>query len=225
MRPETALFKDRAHAGALLADKLKAFANRDDVMVIGLPRGGVPVAYEVARRLHAPLDVIVVRKLGVPGWEELAMGAVASGGVRILNDEVIQRAGITPLQIKTVTLRELDELRRREQAYRGRAGAPDVEGKTVILIDDGLATGATMHSAVRGLRPQDPAEIIVAVPVASGEACELLRSMADKVVSLLVPDDFGTVGQFYQTFGQTSDEEVTRLLGESHQHAHSPATG
>ena len=205
-------FQDRAQAGQNLAAELSRYAGRDDVIVLGLPRGGVPVAAEVARALGAPLDVMIVRKLGVPGWEELAMGAIASGGVRVLNDRVVRAEGVTESMIEEVAARELEELRRRETRYRGHRGAPEVAGKTVIVVDDGIATGATLKAAVQALRQQAPARLIVAVPVASADARASLEPMVDAFISLLTPSDFRAVGQWYTNFSQTTDEEVTRLL-------------
>src|ERR1700694_3139927 len=175
-------FRDRREAGRLLAAKLAAYANRPDVIVLALPRGGVPVAYEVARALGAPLDVFVVRKLGVPGYEELAMGAVATGGVRVLNDQFVKRLGIPEHIIDAVAARERRELARRERLYRGGRPPPDARGRTVILVDDGLATGATMHAAIEALRQQNPARIVVAVPAASAETCAALRAEVDDVI-------------------------------------------
>ena len=212
MTTEPLRFHDRVHAGRLLAAALTMYANRDDVIVLALPRGGVPVAAEVARELHAPLDVMVVRKLGVPGWEELAMGAIASPGVRVMNEDVVARAGITPEQIQDVTDREMKELRRRELAFRGHEGAPDVEGKTVILIDDGIATGATIHSAIRALKAQDPAALVVAVPTTSTDARDRLAPMVDEFIALTVPEPFYAVGHWFDDFEQTTDEEVQSLL-------------
>ncbi|MGZ3296426.1 MAG: phosphoribosyltransferase, partial [Xanthobacteraceae bacterium] len=176
------LFRDRREAGRLLADKLAAYANRPDVIVLALPRGGLPVAFEVARRLAAPLDVFVVRKLGIPGYEELAMGAVATGGVRVLNDQLVERLGIPDQMIDVVAARERRELARRERLYRGGRPPPDVRGRTVILVDDGLATGATMFAAIKALRQQNPARIVVAVPTASPETCEEMKARADDVI-------------------------------------------
>lgn len=187
-------------------------AGRDDVIVLGLPRGGVPVAFEVAKALAAPLDVIVVRKLGVPGWEELAMGAIASGGITVLNEPVLRSAEISRDDIDAVIAAQSQELRRREQVCRGHAGAPEIEGKTVLLVDDGIATGSTIRAAVRALRQQRPKKIVIAVPVAAADACRELRPMVDEVVALLEPDDFRAVGQWYANFNQTTDDEVTRLL-------------
>ena len=206
------LFRDRREAGRVLAEKLAAYANRPDVLVLALPRGGVPVAYEVARALGAPLDVFVVRKLGVPGYEELAMGAVATGGVRVLNDQLVERLGIPEHIIDAVAARERRELARRERLYRGGRPPPDVRGRTVILVDDGLATGATMHAAIQALRQQNPARIVVAVPTASPETCEEMKARADDVICAITPEPFHAVGRWYQDFSQTTDEEVAALL-------------
>jgi predicted phosphoribosyltransferase len=174
------LFRDRREAGRVLAERLAAYANRPDVLVLALPRGGVPVAYEVARALGGPFDVFVVRKLGVPGYEELAMGAIATGGVRVLNDQLVECLGIPAHMIDTIAARERQELARRERLYRGGRPPPDVRGRTVILVDDGLATGATMHAAIEALRQQKPARIVVAVPTASPETCEEMKAKADE---------------------------------------------
>ena len=206
------LFRDRRDAGRLLAEKLAAYANRPDALVLALPRGGVPVAYEVARALGAPLDDFVVRKLGVPGYEELAMGAVATGGVRVLNDQLVERLGIPEQMIDAVAARELQELARRERRYRGGRPPPDVRGRTVILVDDGLATGATMHAAIEALRQQKPTRIVVAVPTASPETCEEMKTKADDVICAITPAPFQAVGCWYQDFSQTTDEEVEALL-------------
>src|ERR1700726_2653501 len=203
------LFRDRREAGRLLAAKLSAYANRTDVLVLALPRGGVPVAYEVARALGAPLDVFVVRKLGIPGYEELAMGAVATGGVR-----VVRRLRIPEYIIDAVAARELQELARRERRYRGGRPPPDVRGRTVILVDDGLATGATMHAAIEALRQQHPARIVVAVPTASPETCEEMKTKADGVICAITPEPFHAVGRWYRDFSQTTDEEVGVLLAQ-----------
>jgi predicted phosphoribosyltransferase len=208
-------FRDRTEAGRVLAERLAAYADRPDVIVLALPRGGVPVAFEVARALHAPLDVFIVRKLGVPGHEELAMGAVATGGVRVLNDQVVRALRIPDSVINAVAAWELEELARRERLYRGDRPPPDVRGKTVILVDDGLATGATMLAAVKALREQHPERIVVAVPVASPDTCELLREEVDEVVCAVTPEPFYAVGLWYQDFSQTSDEEVRELLAQS----------
>jgi erythromycin esterase-like protein/predicted phosphoribosyltransferase len=210
MEPER--FRNRNEAGRLLAEKLTAYANRADVLVLALPRGGVPVAYEVARALGAPLDVFVVRKLGIPGYEELAMGAVATGGARVLNDQIVQRLGIPQSIIDAVAAREQQELARRERLYRGGRPPPDVRGRTVILVDDGLATGATMRAAIMALRQLQPTWIVVAVPTASPETCEELKAEADDVVCAITPEPFLAVGHWYEDFSQTTDEEVRDLL-------------
>lgn len=208
-----AAFRDRHDAGRRLAEKLTAHANRPDVTVLALPRGGVPVGYEVARALRAPLDVFVVRKLGVPGYDEVAMGAIATGGVRVLNDDLIERAAIPTYVIDAVAERERAELMRRERLYRGGRPPPEVRGRTVILVDDGLATGATMMAAIEALRKLDPARIVVAVPTASREACEEMRRQADEVICARTPEPFRAVGRWYEDFSQTSDAEVRELLG------------
>lgn len=205
-------FHDRAEAGRHLAARLRRFASRDDVVVLALPRGGVPVAYEVARALGAPLDVFVVRKLGVPGREEYAMGAIASGGVRVLNDDAIRWLGIPEEAIDEVARREQLELVRREHEYRGARPAPELGGRTVILVDDGLATGASMQAAVRALRARDPARIVVAVPTGSPQAGEMLRGEADEVIAVIEPENFQSVGGWYEDFSQTTDAEVRELL-------------
>ena len=247
------IFHDRTSAGRALARRLRPYAARPDVLVLALPRGGVPVAYEVARALRAPLDVFLVRKLGVPGQEELAMGAiatggvpvahevaaalgapldvfvtrklgvpgqeelamgaVASGGVRVLNELVLAETGVSERQLEAVTRGELAELGRQERAYRGMRPGPQLRDRVVILVDDGLATGASMTAAVRALRPLGPSRIVVAVPAAPAEACAQLTTLADEVVCLLTPRPFLSVGQWYEEFGQTTDEEVRRLLG------------
>ena len=221
------LFLDRRDAGRRLAAKIAGYSNRPDVLVLALPRGGVPVAYEVARALNAPLDVFVVRKLGVPGYEELAMGAVATGGVRVLNNEVVEGLGIPAPVIDAVAARERQELARRERLYRGGRPPPDVRGRTVILVDDGLATGATMHAAIEALRQQGPARIVVAVPTASPDTCEEMKKRADEVICAITPEPFHAVGRWYQEFSQTTDEEVRELLARQSKSdgetAHSPA--
>ena len=209
------LFRDRTEAGRLLAARLEQYAGKPDVMVLALPRGGVPVAYEVARALPAPMDVFIVRKLGVPGQEELAMGAVATGGVRVLNDQVVKGLGIPEYMIDAVVKWETEELKRRERLYRGDRPPPDVRGKTVILVDDGLATGSTMLAAARALRQQGPARIVVAVPVAAPDTCQLLKADVDEVVCAATPEPFYAVGLWYRDFSQTTDEEVRELLERS----------
>jgi erythromycin esterase-like protein/predicted phosphoribosyltransferase len=206
-------FRNRREAGRLLAEKLKSYAGRPDVLVLALPRGGVPVAVEVAQALGAPLDIFIVRKLGVPGYEELAMGAVATGGVRVLNEQIVGGLGLPEYIIDGVAAQEQQELARRERLYRGGRPPPDVRGKTIILVDDGLATGATMLAAVRALRQQQPARIVVAVPTAAAETCEELRKEVDEVICAMTPQPFEAVGRWYQDFTQTTDEEVRELLG------------
>jgi predicted phosphoribosyltransferase len=208
-------FRDRREAGRLLAEKLSAYANRSDVIVLALPRGGVPVAYEVARALNAPLDIFPVRKLGVPGHNELAMGAIAPGGVRVLNDEVVRALGIPDQAIDAVAAKEQQELARRERLYRGDRAPLDVRGKTVILVDDGLATGATMLAAIKALRQHQAERIVVAVPIAAPETCDQMRGHADDVICAVTPEPFYAVGLWYQNFSQTSDEEVRDLLNRA----------
>ena len=205
-------YRDRSEAGRYLAEKLADYVGRPDVLVLALPRGGVPVAYEVARALGAPLDVFLVRKLGVPGHEELAMGAIATGGVRVLNQRVLREAAIPPHEIEAVAAEEGRELARRERAYRGDRPPPGIRGKTVILVDDGLATGASMHAAVHALRQQGPRRVVVAVPVAAPETCEAFRAEVDEIVCAVTPELFYAVGLWYEDFSQTSDEEVRELL-------------
>jgi putative phosphoribosyl transferase len=205
-------YRNRVEAGRELAGRLTAYAGRPDVLVLGLPRGGVPVAYEVARALAVPLDIFLVRKLGVPGHEELAMGAIASGGVRVLNTEVVALLRIPPHVIDQVAAAETRELARREDAYRAGRPAPDPRGRTVILVDDGLATGSTMRAAVAALRRLEPARIVVAVPVAAAATCAELRDEADEVVCARTPEPFIAVGLWYEDFRPTTDEEVCELL-------------
>jgi predicted phosphoribosyltransferase len=204
-------FQNRAQAGRFLADKLEAYAGRDDVVVLGLPRGGIPVAFEVARQLRAPLAPFLVRKLGVPHHEELAMGAIASGGVCILNDRLIEHLNIAQRKIDEVIDRETRDLARREELYRV-APMPELRGRIIIIIDDGLATGASMRAAVTAAREQDPARIIVAAPVAARETCREFEEEADEVVCAQMPDEFEGVGQWYEDFSQTTDDEVRELL-------------
>jgi predicted phosphoribosyltransferase len=210
-------FRDRRDAGRLLAQRLAAYAHRSDVVVLALPRGGVPVAYEVARALHVPLDVFLVRKLGLPGHEELAMGAVASGGVRVLNRDVVEQLNIPAEVIDAVARRELQELERRERAYRGDRPFPEVRGKTVILVDDGLATGSTMRAAAEALRQQGPARLVVAVPAGSPETCDEFRNEVDEIVCGIMPDPFYAVGLWYDDFSQVTDDEVREILAEAQQ--------
>lgn len=207
-----AIFEDRAHAGRELARLLGRYAGRDDVLVLGLPRGGVPVAFEIAQALRAPLDVFVVRKLGTPGQEELALGAIASGGVRVLNDDIVGSLGLPQSAIDRIAAREEVELVRREQTYRGDRPLPPVHGQIVIVVDDGLATGATMRAAVAALRQMDCGRIVVAAPVGAAESVAALREIADEVVCAATPAPFYGVGMWYGEFAQTSDEEVRALL-------------
>jgi putative phosphoribosyl transferase len=217
------IFDDRTHAGRVLADALKGSVHAQEVVVLGLPRGGVPVAFEVARALHAPLDVFVVRKLGAPGQEELAIGAIATGGVRVLNQEAIHVLALSPETIDRVAQRELGELNRREQLYRGNRPPVDVEGRTVVLVDDGLATGSTMRAAAAALRQKNAARIVVAVPVAAPQTCEYLRDEVDDIVCAATPEPFFAVGQWYRDFSQTTDEEVRELLDRAVEFNHQPA--
>jgi predicted phosphoribosyltransferase len=207
-------FADRVEAGKLLGEEVvRRIGKRADALVLALPRGGVPVGYEVARALGAPLDVFIVRKLGVPGQEELAMGAIASGGVRVLNDEVLRFVPISKSTIDMVAEREARELERRETSYRGNRPPLDVTGKTVVIVDDGLATGSTMRAAVRALQEMKPREIVVAVPVAAPSTCAEFRGSVDEMICLRTPEPFQAVGLWYEDFSQTTDEEVHALLG------------
>ena|SRR5438094_3068453 len=205
-------FANRSEAGRLLAEKLEKYAGRDDVVVLGLPRGGVPVAYEVAKHLNAPLDVFIVRKLGVPGFEELAAGAIASGGVRVLNEDVMRAIPHADETIEVVTARETAELERRDRAYRDGRPPPELCDRTVILVDDGLATGATMRAAVKALRERSAAKVVVAVPVGPPDTCQELAQQADETICLSTPPFFQAVGQYYEDFSQTSDDDVRELL-------------
>ena len=209
------VFRDRQDAGIQLAARLLRYAGDPTVVVLGLPRGGVPVAYQVARRLDAPLDIFVVRKLGVPGHRELAMGAIATGGVRVLNPEVVTALRISEPMIAAVAAQEQKELERQERAYRGDVPFPDLAGRTVIVVDDGLATGSTMRAAVKALRQMQPARIVVAAPVAAAETCRSLATEADEVVCVSTPELFHAVSMWYQEFSQTTDEEVRTLLESS----------
>jgi putative phosphoribosyl transferase len=208
-------FRDRHQAGELLGRVLMPYAGRDDVVVLGLPRGGIPVAYEVARQLDAPLDVLVVRKLGVPGQEELAMGAIASGGIQVLDRYILEQLGISTDAVRSAIARATAELARRERMFRGDREPVDVRGRTVILVDDGLATGSTMAAAIEALRTRDPARSVVAVPVGSPEVCEGFRARVDEVVCLMTPRWMRAVGLWYEDFEQTSDAEVRELLDQA----------
>jgi predicted phosphoribosyltransferase len=206
-------FADRREGGRRLADELTPYAGRSDVVVLGLPRGGVPVAFEVASALRAPLDVFVVRKLGVPGHEELAMGAIASGGVRVLNQDVVEASRVGPEEVERVTQRELETLSGQERRFRGDRPPIEVKDRTAIAVDDGLATGATMRAAVTALRELGTAAIVVAVPTAPRETCEAMRSLADEVVCATTPDPFMAVGLWYADFTPVTDDEVQSVLG------------
>jgi len=206
------MFRNRSEAGRWLADRLKAYARRPDVIVLALPRGGVPVGFELARALEVPLDVFLVRKLGLPGQEELAMGAIASGGVRVLNDDVVQALAVPSSVIDRVARAEEEELRRRESAYRGSRPEPDLSGRVVILVDDGLATGSTMRAAVRAVKQMQPARVVVAVPVAAASTRDDLAAEVDEIVCETPPEPFLAVGRWYEDFSQTTDEEVRDLL-------------
>ena len=206
------LFHDRTDAGRQLAERLSGYANRNDVVALGLPRGGVPVAYQVASRLAVPLDVFLVRKLGVPGHVELAMGAIAPGGIEVLNHGLIADLGISPATVAGIAAAERIELERRDRVFRGGRPFPELAGKTVIVIDDGLATGATMEAAVTALRRMNPAEIVVAVPVGARETCDRFVRLADHVVCLATPASFDAVELWYEDFSQTTDDEVKELL-------------
>src|SRR5262249_36739670 len=208
MRASMRLLHNRAEPGRHLAQQIREYANRNDVVVLGLPRGGVPVAYEVASRLDAPLDIFLVRKLGVPGHAELAMGAIAPGGVKVLNLDLIDELAIPLASVDAVAANEQQELERRDRIFRGGRPLPELKAKTVSLVDDGLATGATMEAAVTALRRMEPALIMVAVPVGARETCERLARVADRVVCLATPAPFNAVGQWYEDFAQTTDEEV-----------------
>jgi len=205
-------FRDRADAGARLASMLRRYSGRDDVVVLALARGGVPVGYEIASALEAPLDVLVVRKLGVPGREELAMGAIARDGVRVLNEDVLRDLSIRREALEAAARREAKEVERRERAYRGSRELPDVAGRIVILVDDGLATGASVRAAIATARRRGAGRLVVAVPVGSPSACRDVSAAADEVVCAATPESFAAVGQFYADFRQTSDEEVKGLL-------------
>ncbi len=205
-------FQDRTDAGRRLAERLERYSRRSDVLVLALPRGGVAIGAEVARRLGAPLDVILVRKLGVPGHEEFAMGAIASGGVRILSDDVVSALGVSEREVALVAAAEEEELARREHIYRGGRALPEVKGRTIILVDDGLATGATMRAAAAVIRAQSPARLVVAVPVAPSETCAALSREVDEVLCLFTPEPFHSVGSWYEDFRQATDDEVRQML-------------
>lgn len=218
------IYRNRSEAGKYLAAQLTSYADRDDALVLALPRGGVPVAFEVAKELRAPLDIFLVRKLGLPGHEELAMGAIATGGVRVLNDDVVDYLEISDDVIDSIAAKELTELERRERAYRGNRPEPDVRGKTVILVDDGLATGSTMRAAASAIRQQAPARIVVAVPVSARETCDEYRMGVDEIICAATPERFYGVGRWYRDFSQTTDEEVRELLKRSRSQQHQVET-
>ncbi|MES2245041.1 MAG: phosphoribosyltransferase [Pseudomonadota bacterium] len=220
MRDTRLPYEDRREAGRVLAGALAHYRGRPHLLVLALPRGGVPVAYEVARALKAPLDVFVVRKLGFPGHEEYAMGAIASGGVRVMNP--MPGMHVTPEEVAAAVAREQPELQRRERLYRGQSPAPDLHGRTVIVVDDGLATGATMHAALLAIRQQQPAHLVMAVPVGAADSCDALQGVADEVVCVAMPEPFRAVGLWYRQFPQTSDDEVRTLLDDARVHAPSP---
>ena len=209
------VFQDRRDAGKHLAEKLRAYTDEPDVLVLALPRGGVPVAFEVARRLRAPLDLFLVRKLGVPGQEELAMGAIATGGTYVVNEEVVRALGIPDDVLEAVAAKEQRELVRREQAYRGNRPPPEIGGRTMILVDDGLATGSSMRAAIAALRRRQPARIVVAVPVAAASTCAELAHEVDDLVCAITPEPFQAVGLWYEDFSQTTDQEIRELLTQA----------
>lgn len=217
------LYPNRTAAAQELAAHLRLYAGRSDVLVVGLPRGGVPVACEVATVLRAPVDVLIVRKLGVPGQEELAMGAIASGGVRVLNPEVIEGLGISTEVLERVAEAEMREVRRRDQAYRGQRPAPSLADRCVILVDDGLATGATMRAAIAVVRQHQPARLVVAVPVAPPSTITVLRSEADEVVCPVTPEPFFGISRWYEDFAQVTDEDVRALLAQAWRRQSAPS--
>jgi predicted phosphoribosyltransferase len=219
---ETRRFRDRKQAGRSLAERLRKYAGRDDVVVLALPRGGVPVGYEVAKALRAPLGVFLVRKVGVPGHEELAMGALASGGLLVLDEPLVRALQIDEPTLESAVAAEARELARREAAYDGSHGPPELEGKTVILVDDGLATGSTMHAAALAVRRLNPARVVVAVPVASAETCREFEDVVDEIVCEVTPQPFRAVGMWYDDFSQTSDDEVRELLARAAEEAGKP---
>lgn len=205
-------YDDRYQAGCVLVDLLKNYAKRTDVIVLALPRGGVPVGYEIAQKLSLPLDIFIVRKLGVPGHEELAMGAIASGGITVLNEEIVNLLHISTEAIDTIQKSEQEELLRREQVYRGKKPFPELSGKTIILVDDGIATGYTMRAAIAALKQKKPAKLIVAIPVAARSTCDEIAPLVDEIICPMRPVNFYAVGLWYNDFSQTTDEEVMQLL-------------
>jgi putative phosphoribosyl transferase len=211
------IFANRTEAGRSLARRLEKYANRDDVIVLGIPRGGVPVAFEVADELHLPLDVFLLRKLGVPGHEELAFGAIASGGIRVLDRQIIQAISLSAYEIESITAREQKELKRRELVYRGDRASLSVDGRTTIVVDDGVATGASLLAGIHALRQLRPAKIVIAVPVAPPSTCARLSREVDEFVRVAAPEPFRAVGLFYDDFSQVSDQEVVDLLKRNHE--------
>jgi|ERR1041385_2061218 len=212
----TNIFRDRKDAGQFLAKRLTKYRNRDDVIVLALPRGGVPVAYEVAKALNAPLDIFLVRKLGVPGFEEYAMGAIGSGGIRVLNETLVSQLNIPLKLVDEVTAREFTELERQERLYRGARNPLDVTGQTVIIVDDGMATGSTMRAAVMALRKKGPKKIVIAVPVGEREVCNSLKHEVDTVaICAMMPEPFNAIDVFYRNFAQVTDAEVQRFLRQA----------
>jgi putative phosphoribosyl transferase len=216
--PRTPIFRDRTDAGRQLARQIRGYAGRPDALVLGLPRGGVPVAFEVAQSLDLPLDIFVVRKLGVPGREELAMGAIASGGVGVLNEDVLAGLELSETEVEAVVRREQSELERQERELRGRGEPLDVEGCTIVLVDDGLATGATMRAAISALRRRGAGRIIVAVPISSPQICAEFEEQVGEIVCARTPEPFIAVGAWYEEFAQTTDEEVRELLARARGH-------
>jgi len=210
-------FKNRRQAGELLAERLDAYAGHSDAILLSLPRGGVPVAFSISRKLNIPLDILIVRKLGVPGHAEYAMGAIASGGLRVLQQDVLDTLDISPAVVETITQRELREIERRERLYRDNRPTPSLHDRIVILVDDGLATGSTMLAAVQAVRQEEPKRVIVAVPVAAPDTCQKLAAEADEIVCLSTPSPFYAVGIWYEDFSQTSDDEVRNLLRQAGQ--------
>lgn len=210
-----AFFKDRLDAGKKLANELSKYANRSDILILALPRGGVPVAFEVAKELNAKMDVFVVRKLGIPGNEELAMGAIASDNIIMLNEDIVRSFQISKQVIDAVAARELKELERRERIYRGKRPKPNISGSTVILIDDGLATGATMSAAASAVKTKNPTKIVIAVPTGAPDTCKFFEEKVDEVICVATPEPFYSVGAWYEDFSQTTDEEVCELLNKA----------
>lgn len=208
-------FKDRSHAGKELAERLSKYKDREDILVLGLPRGGIPVAYEIAKKLDAPLDVLVVRKLGLPYNEEVAFGAIASGGIKVLNEEIVNRARLSKKAMESVVEKEKKELKRRQDQYGSSLGKRDFRGKTIILVDDGIATGATMQAAINGLKQTAAAKVVMAIPTAPQDSLSEIRPMVDDAICIMTPSPFYGVGNWYNRFSQTTDDEVKNLLEKS----------